>query len=78
MIGAPGLGGGAGGVLYFFGADVAGGLSEADANAVITGDAAAEGLGAFVTPGGDLNGLGLVDVLTRGGEDVHLLFSDSL
>ncbi|MCK6516081.1 hypothetical protein L6R46_13615 [Myxococcota bacterium] len=78
VVGAPGLDGGAGGVLYFFGADLAGGLSEADAAAVVTGDGASEGLGAFVAPGGDLNGLGLEDVLTRGAEDVHLLFSDSL
>ena len=78
VVGAPGLNGGAGGVLYFSGADLAGGLSEADAAAVITGQTTSEGLGASLAPGGDLNGLGLGDVLTRGAEDVHLLFSDAL
>ena len=74
-LGAPGLGGGAGGIYLFLGAELAGTLDAADAAATVTG---ADGFGAGFVNLGDTNGLGLPDVAVRGSEDVHLLFSDRL
>ena len=74
-LGAPGLGGGAGGIYLFLGAELAGTLDAADAAATVTG---ADGFGAGFVNLGDTNGLGLPDVAVRGSEDVHLLFTDKL